>query len=142
MSRTVFCVSVYCAELTSTGTLIRLRAVLDREKPAHTTYELCVIEPALRVGAQARVGIDAIVAGGAPAAETGLQLGAGVLAAHSDLCPRHPRAKVNRNGPTEIERNSSMATATLNDCTQLDTTILERVNYFPAAASDRGRYDG
>jgi phage tail-like protein len=57
-----FCVQVYCAELTRPGAIDAVRAVLDREKPAHTTYDLCVIEPMFRVGVQARVGIDAIVA--------------------------------------------------------------------------------
>jgi phage tail-like protein len=84
-----FCVSVYCAELTSTTTLDTVRQVLDREKPAHTTYELCVIEPAMRVGVQSRVGIDAIAAGpGYPPAQTGLGLGSGVLAAKADPCPQ------------------------------------------------------
>jgi hypothetical protein len=40
--------------------------VLDREKPAHTTYTLCTIGPRMRVGATARVGVDAIVAGPPP----------------------------------------------------------------------------
>jgi phage tail-like protein len=35
--------------------------VVDREKPAHTTYHLCVLEPRMRVGFQARVGVDTIV---------------------------------------------------------------------------------
>jgi phage tail-like protein len=48
-----------------------VRAVLDREKPAHTVYHLCVVEPTMRVGFQARVGVDAIVAG--PATPTGLE---------------------------------------------------------------------
>jgi phage tail-like protein len=39
------------------------KAVLDEERPAHTTYHVCVVEPALRVDVQARLGIDAIVAG-------------------------------------------------------------------------------
>jgi phage tail-like protein len=39
------------------------RAVLDAERPAHTTYHLCVVEPRMRVGVQARLGVDAIVAG-------------------------------------------------------------------------------
>lgn len=39
------------------------RAVLDREKPAHTDYHLCVVEPNLRIGFQSRIGIDTIVAG-------------------------------------------------------------------------------
>ena len=59
-----FCVHVYCAELRHPGTLDTARAVLEREKPAHTEYHLCVIEPRMRVGAQARIGIDAIVAQG------------------------------------------------------------------------------
>lgn len=41
----------------------RLRRVLDAEKPAHTEYRLCVVEPHLRVGLQATLGVDAIVAG-------------------------------------------------------------------------------
>jgi phage tail-like protein len=43
-----------------------IRRVLDNEKPAHTDYHLCFIEPRLRVGVQDRVGIDAIVAGRGP----------------------------------------------------------------------------
>jgi phage tail-like protein len=82
-----FCVSIYCAELTSTDALARVRQVLDREKPAHTTYDLCLIEPAIRVGAQARVGIDAIVGQeGTPHAALGLPLGSGVLAPGADPC--------------------------------------------------------
>jgi len=83
-----FCVSVYCAELTAADTLAKVRAVLDREKPAHTVYDLCVIEPAMRVGAQARVGIDPIVGqAAAPPAGIGLALGSGVLAAKAETCP-------------------------------------------------------
>ncbi len=42
----------------------RLRAALDTEKPAHTDYHLCFLKPQMRVGFQARLGIDAIVANG------------------------------------------------------------------------------
>jgi len=35
--------------------------VIEREKPAHTAYHLCVIQPGFRVGFQARLGIDAVV---------------------------------------------------------------------------------
>lgn len=41
----------------------RLRAVIDAEKPANTDYHLCVPEPRMRVGFQARIGIDTLVAG-------------------------------------------------------------------------------
>jgi phage tail-like protein len=65
-----FTVQIYAAELSPDGsgaTLETVRAVLDREKPAHTTYDLCVIDARMRVGAQARLGIDTIVSGPPPA---------------------------------------------------------------------------
>lgn len=40
-----------------------LRRIIDSEKPAHTDYHLCFIEARMRVGFQARLGIDTIVAG-------------------------------------------------------------------------------
>ena len=81
-----FCVHVYCGELTRAGALDTVKAVIEREKPAHTAYELCVIEPAMRVGIQARIGFDAIVAGGPPTAGTDLPLGAGALGDIADFC--------------------------------------------------------
>jgi phage tail-like protein len=59
-----FCVHVYERQVASPARLERVRAVIDREKPAHTAYQLSVIAPRLRVGLQARVGVDAVVAGG------------------------------------------------------------------------------
>ncbi|HKF74947.1 MAG TPA: hypothetical protein VKF59_02300, partial [Candidatus Dormibacteraeota bacterium] len=41
-------------------------SVVEAEKPAHTAFHVCFVRPAMRVGLQARVGLDAIVAG-APA---------------------------------------------------------------------------
>jgi phage tail-like protein len=41
-----------------------LERVLEAEKPAHTQFHLCVTEARLRVGLQASLGLDAIVAGG------------------------------------------------------------------------------
>jgi phage tail-like protein len=38
-----------------------LRRALNQEKPAHTVYDLCLVEPRLRVGVQATVGIDTII---------------------------------------------------------------------------------
>jgi phage tail-like protein len=60
-----FSVQVFRSQVMCPDVLPRLRAVLDREKPAHTTYHLCIIEPRFRVGYQSRVGIDAVV-GGSP----------------------------------------------------------------------------
>jgi phage tail-like protein len=58
-----FCVDVYCADLRAPRTLDEVRAVLDLEKPAHTVYAVRTIGARMRVGLQARIGIDAIVAG-------------------------------------------------------------------------------
>jgi phage tail-like protein len=40
-----------------------LTAVVEQERPAHTTCHVCFVEPRLRVGVQALVGVDAVVAG-------------------------------------------------------------------------------
>ncbi len=41
----------------------RVRRALDEERPAHSDYHLCFAGPTARVGIQASVGVDAIVAG-------------------------------------------------------------------------------
>src|SRR5205823_3067701 len=81
-----FCVQVYCAELTRPGLLEDARAVIEREKPAHTVCHLCVIEPRMRVGRQAQVGIDAIIAAGPGEAPVGMVLDRGALAAEAAAC--------------------------------------------------------
>jgi phage tail-like protein len=58
-----FTVRVYRGGHYSEPAVTAARALLDREAPAHTSHHLCVVEPRLRVGVQARVGIDAVVAG-------------------------------------------------------------------------------
>jgi hypothetical protein len=58
-----FSVLLYRGELRCIDTLSQIRAVIEREKPAHTSYQVCIIEPRMRVGYQARVGVDAVVAG-------------------------------------------------------------------------------
>lgn len=58
-----------------------LRDLIEAEKPAHTDFQLCLIEPRMRVGVQARVGIDSIVAGPGPA----MRLGSGELGLDSYL---------------------------------------------------------
>lgn len=40
-----------------------VQEVIEREKPAHTAYHLCIVKPTMRIGFQARVGIDTVVAG-------------------------------------------------------------------------------
>jgi phage tail-like protein len=43
--------------------LADVRRTVDRDKPAHTEYQLCIVRPRMRVGYQADVGIDTIVGG-------------------------------------------------------------------------------
>ena len=38
-----------------------VRRAIDSEKPGHTQYDLCLVEPRLRVGMQSTVGIDTII---------------------------------------------------------------------------------
>lgn len=61
-----FTVGIYDFQAHEPETLRRVRAVVESEKPAHTTYQLCVIGPRLRVGFQARIGVDTVVGGGGP----------------------------------------------------------------------------
>ncbi len=81
-----FCVSVYCAELRRAGALSDLQAVIEREKPAYVVAHLRVIEPAMRVGAQARIGIDAIIANGPEPAQIGSNLDTVTLAEQGTPC--------------------------------------------------------
>ncbi len=39
----------------------RLRRALDLEKPAHASYEMCLVEPRFRVGRQSTLGLDSVV---------------------------------------------------------------------------------
>jgi phage tail-like protein len=80
-----FCVLIYCAQLTRPGALQAARAVVEREKPAHTVCDVCVIDAAMRVGSQASVGVDAIV-GSEPLAQVGRRLAHVVLATKDREC--------------------------------------------------------
>lgn len=61
-----FCVQVYAAEVKAPDTLEKVHRVLEQEKPAHTCYHLCQIEPRMRIGFQAQLGIDSIIGGPPP----------------------------------------------------------------------------
>jgi hypothetical protein len=58
-----FTVLVPAALIPDDGSRQALVAALEAEKPAHTDYHLCFVEARLRVGLQARIGVDTIVAG-------------------------------------------------------------------------------
>jgi phage tail-like protein len=38
-----------------------VRRALDAEKPAHTRYDLCLVEPRFRVGLQSTIGLDTVI---------------------------------------------------------------------------------
>ncbi|HYB76586.1 MAG TPA: phage tail protein [Candidatus Bathyarchaeia archaeon] len=58
-----FSVLVYRSQVMCPEAIANIRAIVDQEKPAHTIYQLCVIDPLFRVGFQSRLGIDTVVAG-------------------------------------------------------------------------------
>ncbi|GGO94445.1 phage tail protein [Wenjunlia tyrosinilytica] len=61
-----FTVRVYGGAASREERLRAVAAFLDREKPAHTEYVICPVEPRFAMGSQARIGVDAVV-GGEPA---------------------------------------------------------------------------
>jgi phage tail-like protein len=61
-----FAVQVYERQVADPRRRAQLIATLEREKPAHTAYHLCVVEPRLRVGFQAVLGVDTVVGGPPP----------------------------------------------------------------------------
>jgi phage tail-like protein len=58
-----FTVRIHRAEARDPGRVEKIRVAIEREKPAHTVARLEIVEPAMRVGAQAQLGIDTVVAG-------------------------------------------------------------------------------
>ncbi|MFZ2162577.1 MAG: PA14 domain-containing protein [Sideroxyarcus sp.] len=71
----LFSVFVPAAQVPLAAQRQALRDLIEAEKPAYTDFQLCLVEPRMRVGVQARLGIDSIVAGPGPA----MQLGIGEL---------------------------------------------------------------
>jgi hypothetical protein len=61
-----FTVYLYRGASDCPGRREEIDAVIAREKPAHTLHHVCAIEPRMRVGFQAVVGVDAVVAGQSP----------------------------------------------------------------------------
>ena len=43
-----------------------LRRAIDASRPAHTVYDLCLVEPRFRVGVQSTLGIDSVLGGPLP----------------------------------------------------------------------------
>ena len=80
-----FCVSVSCGELRRPGALADLRAVIEREKPAHTVACLCLVQPGTRVG-MARVGVNTVAGDGPPPAQIGGRLSVSGLSTENRDC--------------------------------------------------------
>lgn len=72
-----FVVQIYQGQSGGEGQRRRLEDIIEREKPAHTAFHLCVVEPEMRVGFQARLGVDSVVGG--PAEPAGLDRGASLV---------------------------------------------------------------
>jgi phage tail-like protein len=83
-----FIVEVYRSEIDSRTRLELVREVVEREKPAHTMWRLSIIEPAMRIGFQARTGIDSIVAGTPRPSSLGVEDGSGGLRLSGSPAPR------------------------------------------------------
>jgi hypothetical protein len=76
-----FSVLVYAGDVRCAATLEAVRAVIEREKPAHTMSHLCVIEAgSLQVGFQSRLGIDTVLGGEIGPTAAGVNAGPLVLA--------------------------------------------------------------
>jgi len=89
-----FVVRLYAADAPNADAVARVRAVLDREKPAHTVYDLCVISARMRVGVQARVGVDTLVGGANAPSPLGDGLSLGIDAVLAGATPASERAAI------------------------------------------------
>ena len=103
-----FCVVVDGYRVRDANLLDELCRIVDREKPAHTDYRVQVVAPEMRVGFQARLGIDAIV-GGDPRT---VVLDAALLGIETRL-PRNEVARVGDASPgrhvvLELESEKAM----------------------------------
>jgi hypothetical protein len=80
-----FCVLVWCGALNRAGAIADLRAVIEREKPAHTVADLCLVHPGVRAGIS-MVGVNSIVGDGLPPAQLGKRLNAVGLSTEDRDC--------------------------------------------------------
>jgi len=94
----LFTVVVPAAQVPLAAQRAALLDLIEAEKPAQTDFRLCLVEPRMRVGVQARLGIDSIVAGAGPPMNLGLaELGTdsylgGATATHERVADGHQAA--------------------------------------------------
>jgi hypothetical protein len=74
-------VLIYRGEVECAAKEETVRAVIEAEKPAHTVYHLCVVQPAMQIGLQSRLGIDTVVGGPAVPTRLGGADGPGLVLA-------------------------------------------------------------
>jgi phage tail-like protein len=99
-----FAVQVYSGQVSSAARRAKLEQIIEREKPAHTLYHLCVIEPKMRVGFQSLLGVDTVVGGSGsdPAQLDGHVLHPGGLA-----LGREPAGKIGET--SQVGKNTRLA---------------------------------
>jgi phage tail-like protein len=68
-----FTVRVYQGANYGPERLAAVEAVLDRERPAHTEYQVCRVDPGFPIGVGNRLGIDTVVRGELPPTPLGAQ---------------------------------------------------------------------
>lgn len=73
-----FVVEVHRGEVNTEARRQLVKAIIDREKPAHTMYRLVVTDPRMRTGFQSRIGVDSVVSGQAGPTPLGQDGGAGI----------------------------------------------------------------
>lgn len=66
-----FVVRVHRAQAGGPERQQELQRIIDREKPAHTVSHLCLVQPGVRIGLQARLGIDSVLSGELPLGRLG-----------------------------------------------------------------------
>lgn len=75
-----FVVRIHRAQAGGPDRQKELQRIIDREKPAHTVSHLCLVQPGVRIGLQARLGIDSVLSGELPLGRLGgSSLGEGFL---------------------------------------------------------------
>ncbi len=105
-----FSVELYPGQIGCDDGLDEIRALIEQEKPAHTDYHLCLIEPRLRVGFQARLGVDTLLGGGAATPTALGKAGDGLTLDGTPPAGLGQGAEV---GTTRVEATVNLA----NDCT-------------------------
>jgi len=111
-----FSVQVYRSQLANPNALAALHEVIEQEKPAHTAYHLCIIDARFRVGYQARLGIDTVVAGGPPSAS---RLGDAATDNTDLVLAGHPPGNVGARGRVGRDTHLSAGAVTAgshNEC--------------------------